>query len=104
MTLNEARASEDRDYIEGGDVLVVAANSSVFDIKEGEWFIPGQKPPTPSTDAATVLPPAEEDEPDDDGDDAPTAKVKTRLNAIANSLASGANGSSRRAAILKRNS
>jgi HK97 family phage portal protein len=87
MTLNEARASEDRDYIEGGDVLVVAANSSVFDIDKQEWFIPGQLQPTPGAAADTLPPPAEEDEPDSDGDDAPTAKVKTRLAAIANSLA-----------------
>ena len=46
MTLNESRAEEDRDSIEGGDVLVVAANSAIFDPTTGEWFIPGQKPPS----------------------------------------------------------
>jgi HK97 family phage portal protein len=90
MTLNEARSTEDRDWIEGGDVLVLAANSCLFDPATQSWFIPGQKVPVDAPDGAAVPNAAEEDEPDADGDDAPdakSAKVTARLAAIANSLA-----------------
>jgi HK97 family phage portal protein len=109
LTPNEARAIEDRDYIEGGDILVLAANSCVFDIEEQEWFIPGQKPPESAGTDDDAPSGATDSEPDaqggsDDDDDtepqpqpnkaAPTKKVppkpnkaKARLDVIANSLA-----------------
>jgi HK97 family phage portal protein len=94
LTPNEARAIEDRDYIEGGDVLVAAANSCIFDIAEQEWFIPGQKPPESAGTDNNAPKPAESGEPDAEGGNSDTegtepktAKVKARLAAIANSLA-----------------
>jgi HK97 family phage portal protein len=95
LTPNEARAIEDRDYIEGGDILVLAANSSVFDIAEQEWFIPGQKAPESAGTDKNLPAPGSEAEPDAQGGDSDTegeeqkksAKVKARLGAIANSLA-----------------
>jgi HK97 family phage portal protein len=111
LTPNEARAIEDRDYVEGGDILVLAANSSVFDIEEQEWFIPGQKPPESAGTDPNAPNEATDPEPDaqggsDDTDEteppAPQHKKGTkpgkkqppkpnkataRLAAIANSLA-----------------
>jgi hypothetical protein len=94
LTPNEARAIEDRDYVEGGDILVLAANSSVFDIAEQEWFIPGQKAPESEgtdTNLPSGTPEAEPDtqgaDDDAEGKEPKTAKVKARLAAIANSLA-----------------
>lgn len=46
MTPNEARILEDRDTIEGGDFLSGPANGAIFDPVNGEFFIPGQKPPS----------------------------------------------------------
>ena len=101
MTPNEARAIEDRDWIEGGDFLSGPANSAVFDPEQQEFFIPGQKPPEPDGDEGgdTETKPGEQ-EPDTAGDgDGNTAppikptkkpqpdKAKARLLAIANSLA-----------------
>lgn len=113
MTPNEARAIEDRDWIEGGDVLIAAANSCVFDPETQEWFIPGQLPPepeageepTPQNDE--VAPDAEGGNDDEDATEPPTGpaakpgrkkapkraappkpdKAKARLEVIANALA-----------------
>lgn len=46
LTPNEARILEDRDTIEGGDFLSGPANGAIFDPVNGEFFIPGQKPPS----------------------------------------------------------
>ncbi len=46
MTPNEARILEDRDTIDGGDFLSGPANGAIFDPVNGEFFIPGQKPPS----------------------------------------------------------
>jgi HK97 family phage portal protein len=97
LTFNEARAIEDRDYVEGGDALTLPANSCIFDIAEQEWFIPGQQVPEASEGEAPTAKPGEQ-EPDaagsGDGDTAPPVKTKpqpkkaeTRLLAIANGLA-----------------
>jgi HK97 family phage portal protein len=101
LTLNEARAIEDRDWIEGGDVLIQPANSCIYDIAEQEWFIPGQQVPEASDGEAPEPKPGEQ-EPDaaGAGDDTnetepkPVApkkkkpsKAQARLEAIANSLA-----------------
>lgn len=103
MTPNEARVLEDRDTIEGADVLIFPANSAVFDPKEQEFFIPGQKPPE-SEEGSDPTPPAAEEEPDaqgagEDNDDTnlPAPKTKkpakqptkaqNRLLEIGNSLA-----------------
>lgn len=99
MTLNEARALEDRDYIEGGDVLTLPANACVFDIEEQEWFIPGQKDPEPE---GTADGPVDEKQPtnepdasgasNDNNETEPVApkkprKPKARLEMIAKKLA-----------------
>ena len=109
MTPNEARISEDRDTIEGGDFLCGPANGAVFDPVNGEFFIPGQKPPTPlDPDNADEM---AEDPDDPDGDEpdgegggdglldppkTPTppkpgktkpSRAKARLTSLANSLA-----------------
>jgi HK97 family phage portal protein len=99
MTPNEARILEDRDTVEGGDVLIAPANSCVFNPEENEWFIPGQKPPEESAPTGGQPPKqSPEQEPDaegsGDGNTAPPAavkpkptKTKARLEVIANSLA-----------------
>jgi hypothetical protein len=100
MTPNEARILEDRDTVEGGDVLIAPANSCVFDPEEGEWFIPGQKQPEEAAADGDAKPNSKppEEEPDaagaGDGNIAPPAavkpkpeKTKARLSTIANSLA-----------------
>jgi hypothetical protein len=77
---NEARIDEDRDPIDGWDVMGFPANTAVYDPEKGELFIPKQQqPPAPaeptpaSADSKPVLP-------------APN-KAKARLEGIANSLA-----------------
>ena len=109
LTPNEARATEDRDWIEGGDVLSLAANSCSFDITTQEWFIPGQKPPESAGTDNNAPGGVTEPEPDaqggsDDNDETEPQpqpnkgkpakkqppkpdKAKARLEAIANSLA-----------------
>jgi HK97 family phage portal protein len=102
LTPNEARAIEDRDWIEGGDILVLASNSSVFDIEEQEWFIPGQKPPVPNEGEGDQNSPnaQPQDEPDaagageDNNETEPTQpapkpkkKAKNRLELMAHSAA-----------------
>jgi hypothetical protein len=101
LTPNEARLLEDRDWIEGGDVLVASANSCIFDITKQEWFIPGQAVPV-AGDGTAPDATEEEQEPDaagaDEGNTNPPVKPKpkpkpkpskavARLLTIANTLA-----------------
>jgi HK97 family phage portal protein len=91
LTPNEARLSEDRDTIEGGDFLCGPSNGAIFSPATGEFFIPGQKPPTggEGTDSGTVTP--DTSDPDTigtcDGSATNTAKHHPRLVALAESLA-----------------
>jgi HK97 family phage portal protein len=53
MTPNEARAIEDRDYIEGADFLTLGTGTPViFDIENDRFFIPGQLQPQLTDDEA----------------------------------------------------
>ena len=82
LTPNEARAIEDLDSIEGGDFLCGPANGAIYNPVTGEFFIPGQKPPSSQdpddADEPTTAPDAPE--PDEAGDadpnTAPPAPVK----------------------------
>jgi HK97 family phage portal protein len=107
LTPNEARLLEDLDTIEGGDFLCGPANGAIYDPVSGEFFIPGQKPPTSSDvdDADEMVgteggEQGEDGEPDGAGDgDGNTApptkpvvppkpsKATARLTALANSMA-----------------
>ena len=95
MTPNEARVLEDRDTIEGGDVLILAANSAVFDPEEGEFFIPGQKDPVPDAskqsdvegEAVEEEPDAQGDTDDNDDNEPPQVPIKKKGAKAANRLA-----------------
>jgi HK97 family phage portal protein len=102
LTPNEARLLEDRDTIEGGDFLCGPANGAIYDPVNGEFFIPGQKPPTSAdpddANELTTAPDAPEPDEagDDDGNTDPPAsnkpsvkpgKAAKRLNALATSMA-----------------
>ena len=85
MTPNEARAIEDRDSIDGGDFLSGPANGAIYDPTTGEFFIPGQKPPTSGEGSDSKDAPVESDEPDTAGDGDPSNYA--RFVKIANGLA-----------------
>jgi HK97 family phage portal protein len=99
LTPNEARALEDRDSIEGGDFLYAQNAGAIFNPTTGEYFIPGQLPPTvedpDEADDATEAPDADESDEAGNGDGntqpptkpAKPSKAKARLNALANSMA-----------------
>ena len=104
MTPNEARAIEDRDWVEGGDFLAGGTGTPViFDIENQEFFIPGQLPPEPEGDAEENPQTPNTEEPDaqggDDDNESPAPKpgkkpakkqpnkTQARLAMIAGSLA-----------------
>ena len=96
MTPNEARAIEDRDSIEGADFLAGPASGAIYDPSNGEFFIPGQKPPSASDpdDANENTGVEDPDEPDTAGDgdgntEPPTKPLaaRARLQALAASMA-----------------
>ena len=99
MTPNEARVLEDRDTIEGGDVLILAANSAVFDPEEGDYSFRARKTREPDpTKESDVEGEAGEEEPDaqgatDDNDDnnPPQVPIKKKGAKAANRLALLAN-------------
>lgn len=91
MTLEEARVLEDRDYLEGSNILTLQSGACVFDVDEQEWFLPGQKPPTDDGEDGTDpdVPPTGEPDvsgagSDDEGVEQPPAKPQPKKKKKAN--------------------
>jgi HK97 family phage portal protein len=89
MTPNEARISEDRDTIEGGDVCFFPANSGIYDPATGKYFLAAQGTDTedPEEDPAED---ATDTKPESPSEDKPSKKSKgatARLQSLAVNLA-----------------